>query len=283
MVGVDMRSSGAVLQISTSTVARRRASVLFNTMLSFLSTASGNLVPGRYDESMSAITPGRRRGPRKGDTREADILRTFEQLIGTKPLAAIGIDELALGAGISRSAFYFYFGSKDAVLSALIQELEADLMAEYADWYQGSGLVEAEASLRRSLTYVVALWQARGPLLRLVHLAADVPEPVQQFRARSMERQTRLTVERIERERAAGLAPAGPPSATALAIGMIQLRTALLSDAFAPEDDRAPTSDPAAVIEDVIAAQLRLLYGRVPEAGAATADSDVANPVGANL
>jgi AcrR family transcriptional regulator len=219
---------------------------------------------------MSATSPARRRGPRKGDTREADILRTFEQLIATRSPASIGIDELALGAGISRSAFYFYFGSKDAVLSALIQELEADLVAEHADWYQGTGLIEAEAALRRSMSYVVELWQARGPLLRLMHLAADVPEPVQQFRARSLERQKRLTTERIERERAAGLAPAGPPSAAALAIGLIQLRTALLSDAFAPEDDRAPTSDPAAVVDDVVAAQLRLMYGVVPPLGPAT-------------
>ena len=255
------------------------ASALFDTMSIFTSNASSGFVPTRYHEVMSATSPARRRGPRKGDTREADILRTLEQLIATKPFAAIGIDELALGAGISRSAFYFYFASKDAVLSALIQELEVDLMAEHADWYAGTGPVEAEAALRRSTSYVVALWQARGPLLRLMHLPADVPEPVQQFRARSQERQRRLTVERIERERAAGLAPPGPPSAPALASAMIQLRTALLSDAFAPQNDQPITTDPAAVIDDMVAAQLRLFYGRVPGVSATTSRAgDVTHP-----
>jgi AcrR family transcriptional regulator len=216
------------------------------------------------DEGMSETASGRRRGPRKGDTREADILRTFEQLIAVKSPAAIGVDELALGAGISRSAFYFYFASKDAVLTALIQGLEADLLAEHADWYDGTGPDEAADALHRSTSYVVGLWSARGPLLRLIFLAADVPEPVLEFRKRSLDRQRRLTMERIDRERAAGLAPPGPPSAAALASGLIQLRTALLSGAFAPEDDRPPASDPRELIEDLLAAQLRLLYGRVP-------------------
>src|SRR5690242_19466650 len=114
----------------------------------------------------------RRRGVRKGDAREADILRTFETLIATKPAAAIGIDELALGAGISRSAFYFYFASKDAVLTALLADLEESLLAENADWYDGGA---AEPALRRSLEHGVALWSARGPLLRLIYQSTTCP------------------------------------------------------------------------------------------------------------
>src|SRR5690242_10045406 len=127
----------------------------------------------------------RRRGARKGDAREADILRTFEELIATKPLSAISIDELALGAGISRSAFYFYFSSKDAVLTSLLDGLEESLLTENADWYEGQA---AEPALRRSLQYAATLWAARGPLLRLIYQATDVPEQVLQFRARSLDR-----------------------------------------------------------------------------------------------
>lgn len=200
----------------------------------------------------------RRRGVRKGDAREADILRTFESLIATKPLSAIGIDELALGAGISRSAFYFYFSSKDAVLTSLLDGLEESLLAENADWYEGGA---AEPALRRSLQHSAALWAARGPLLRLVLAGTDVPEPVLRFRARSLERQRRGTVRRIERERAAGLAPAGPPSPEILAAAMIQIRTGLFCEAFAPRDDQTGPVDPEPLIEDLLALMLRLLYG----------------------
>jgi TetR/AcrR family transcriptional regulator, ethionamide resistance regulator len=205
---------------------------------------------------------GRRRGARKGDAREAAILRTFEDLIATKPLSAIGVDELAIGAGISRSAFYFYFASKDAVLTSLLDGLEESLLAENADWYAGGA---AEPALRRSLDHGAALWSARGPLLRLIYQGTDVPEPVLRFRARSLERQQRAAVLRIETERAAGLAPAGPPSPEILAAALIQVRTALLCQAFAPEDGRpAAPVDTESLIEDLLALLLRLLYGAAP-------------------
>lgn len=203
---------------------------------------------------------GRRRGARKGDAREADILRTFEELIATKPLSAISIDELALGAGISRSAFYFYFSSKDAVLTSLLDGLEESLLTENADWYEGQA---AEPALRRSLQYGATLWAARGPLLRLIYQATDVPEPVLQFRARSLERQQRAAVRRIESERAAGLAPAGPPTPELLAAALVQLRTGLFCQAFAPDGDQPGPPDPDALIEDLLALMLRLLYGQM--------------------
>jgi AcrR family transcriptional regulator len=213
--------------------------------------------------SASSARDGRRRGARKGDFREADILRTFEALIATKPPAAIGIDELAVGAGISRSAFYFYFASKDAVLTALLADLEESLLAENADWYQGGA---AEPALRRSLEHGVALWSARGPLLRLIYQSDDVPEPVRMFRARSRERATRLTAERIERERAAGRAPAGPPSAEGLAAALLQLRTGVLCETFVPEVTpgfSATEVDAEALVDDLLATMVRMLYGQV--------------------
>jgi AcrR family transcriptional regulator len=207
---------------------------------------------------------GRRRGARKGDAREADILRTFENLIAVKPLSAIGIDELALGAGISRSAFYFYFASKDAVLTALLDGVEESVLAENADWYEGAA---AEPALRRSLQYSAALWSARGPLLRLLYQSADVPEPVLRFRARSLERQQQGAVRRIETERAAGLAPAGPPSAEFLAAALIQVRTGMFCRVFAPEGGQVAPVDPEPLIEDLLALMLRMLYGRDPGDG----------------
>jgi AcrR family transcriptional regulator len=223
--------------------------------------------PSAAHADATSAASGRRRGASKGDAREADILRTFEALIATKPLASIGIDELATGAGLSRSAFYFYFGSKDAVLTSLLDGLEEDLLAENADWYEGG---PAELALRRSLQHSASLWRARGPLLRLIFQAADVPEPVLEFRARSHERQLRTSTARIEREQVAGLAPAGPPSAELLAAGLIALRNGMLAQAFAPEDGQDPPADPEQVVEDLLAMLMRLLYGQVPTGAGTT-------------
>ncbi len=61
----------------------------------------------------------RRRTPRKGDLTEQAILDTAARLLAERPLSEIGIDELARGAGISRSSFYFYFASREALLRTL--------------------------------------------------------------------------------------------------------------------------------------------------------------------
>lgn len=67
-------------------------------------------------------TPRSRRttSHRKGDATERAILDTAERLLADVPLADISVADLARGAGISRSAFYFYFGSKNDVVLALL-------------------------------------------------------------------------------------------------------------------------------------------------------------------
>lgn len=76
---------------------------------------------------------GRRRGPSKGDRTEAAILDVAWGLLPEKPLSSITISDLAQGAGISRSSFYFYFESKDAVVLALAQRVGEDIRAKIGD------------------------------------------------------------------------------------------------------------------------------------------------------
>ena len=66
-------------------------------------------------------TPRSRRtsSHRKGDANEQAILETAERLLGASAFSEISISDLAASAGISRSSFYFYFGSKDEVLMTL--------------------------------------------------------------------------------------------------------------------------------------------------------------------
>ncbi|HKT02116.1 MAG TPA: TetR/AcrR family transcriptional regulator, partial [Rugosimonospora sp.] len=72
-------------------------------------------------------TPGRRRGPRKGDLREQAILDTAWRLLAVKPASTITVDELAAGAELSRSSFYFYFDSRDAAITALAARTAGEL------------------------------------------------------------------------------------------------------------------------------------------------------------
>jgi AcrR family transcriptional regulator len=67
-----------------------------------------------------APTGRRRNAPRKGDLRELAILDAAEKLLERDGFEPITVEQIAKGAGITRGALYFYFGSKQEVLTALV-------------------------------------------------------------------------------------------------------------------------------------------------------------------
>lgn len=164
-----------------------------------------------------ATSQGRRRGPRKGDLREAAILDTMADLLADRPLSALGVDELAQGAGISRSTFYFYFDSREAVLRALTARL-ADLVFEASASWLRRGDESPEEALRRALAAYLALWREHGPVLRAIANSCPGDPELMGFWSEAAQRFVAAAAEQIERERADGLAPPGPPSATDLAL-----------------------------------------------------------------
>lgn len=58
--------------------------------------------------------------PTKGDLREQSILATAETVLEEVGFDQMTIEAIAAGAGISRASLYFYFGSKQDVLTALV-------------------------------------------------------------------------------------------------------------------------------------------------------------------
>ena len=197
---------------------------------------------------------GRRRGPSKGDRRERAILDTARALLARKPLAEITIDELAAGAEISRSSFYFYFDSKLAVVVALLNSLTGELGADAGPWLDGTG--PDEPALRRSLTGLAALWTSHGRLLAGALAAAPGCPPIAEWRAGLRSAHVDRLAARIERDRAAGFAPDGPP-ARVLAEMVDDLRTATFAGGL---------DEPLRRVDDLVTVELRMLYGdlRIP-------------------
>lgn len=195
----------------------------------------------------------RRRGPSKGDLRERAILDTARELLAAKPLAEITIDELAAGAQISRSSFYFYFDSKLAVVVALLHGLSGELGRDSEAWLDGSG--PDVPALRQSLSALAVLWRDQGRLLAGALAAAPGCPPIARWRAGLREAHVERLAARITRDRLAGLAPDGP-APHVLAALIDDLRTA----AF------AAVRDPEGLVDDLVTVELRMMYGdfRVP-------------------
>lgn len=101
---------------------------------------------------MASATPGndspKSRGRRvarpSGTEREQAILSATKELLVTKSIQEISIDELMKIVGISRPGFYFYFPSKESVLLALLDRVleESTSVADELSQLRGDDPVE---------------------------------------------------------------------------------------------------------------------------------------------
>jgi AcrR family transcriptional regulator len=154
-------------------------------------------------------------GLRKGERREVEILDATERLLATIPFTQLTMDDIAKEAGSSRSSLYFYFASKEQVLTALHQRTYAE-MARTMDPIVDESAPLAEA-MRQALDRVRDNWRAHRDALRTFHETAMVsPEFEVEWRQRLEQHVTALTAI-IERERSAGRAAPSPPTAPAIA------------------------------------------------------------------
>jgi AcrR family transcriptional regulator len=181
---------------------------------------------------------------------EQAILDHAERLLAERPLASIGIDELAAAAGISRSTFYFYFASRDALLRTLAERITDELYRSSEAWLRRSD-EPPEAAIRRTLQANLALWRAHGPVLRATwHARAGDPELKRLWDAVSR-RFVDATAAQIERERATP----PPPDSRALAAVLIGMN----HNAFHEASTRSPRGD-RELVDTLTAVWLRTVY-----------------------
>jgi AcrR family transcriptional regulator len=208
----------------------------------------------------AAASRRRRQGPSKGDLKEAAILNAAWRLLAEKPMTSITIDELAAGAGISRSSFYFYFDSRDAVIRALADRTAMEL-GDTVLGAMGSRLPAREA-IGTMIGRLLARWRSDGPLMRAMDSLAEHDPALRQFWSNVTRDVVAECATGIERERAGGRAPAGPPTALDLAWALTHMywragHQTSLRPASAAEDER--------LVETLTIVTLRAIY--------ATADS----------
>lgn len=199
----------------------------------------------------------RRRGPSKGDLKERAILVTAERLLAKKSLHEISVDELARGAKISRPTFYFYFESKFAVVRALVEEIVEDTYAAALRWLERTDEPPDEA-IRSSIEVGTRHWRDHGPVLRAAVQTLEIFPEMERFWEIITRRFVDAVAVQIEREREAGLAPDGPPSAHALATALIWMDERCFYTASLGID---PSLSYDELIETLTTVWLRSIYG----------------------
>ncbi|QIK76084.1 TetR/AcrR family transcriptional regulator [Nocardioides piscis] len=149
-----------------------------------------------------------RRTANRGDQRRQALLTAFEELLAEQSLDEVKVADISSRAGVTRSAFYFYFENKAVAVTALMSDLYDDT-SEATDL-----LVKAEGEPEQRLRHVITtLFDAVDrthhtyrALLQARATSAQVRDIWEAGRAEFAS----MVAEMITRERAVGNAPAGP-------------------------------------------------------------------------
>ncbi|UGU32557.1 TetR/AcrR family transcriptional regulator [Mycolicibacterium smegmatis] len=126
---------------------------------------------------MTKSWPSRRSTPtvRKGDLREQQILDAAEGLLTTTGYADMTVADIAESIGITRAALYFYFGSKQEVLTALVART-VQVLRDRAAGAARDQTRPVDEAIGDALERTAELWRDHGPVMRMaVDLASTVP------------------------------------------------------------------------------------------------------------
>jgi TetR/AcrR family transcriptional regulator, ethionamide resistance regulator len=155
---------------------------------------------------------------------EARVLEATEALLAEgASYSELSIERIATRAGISRTAFYFYFHDRRELLMRLTEEVADLLYAEADAWWSGEG--DGPTELAHALRQVIALYRDHDVLLRAVVETAAVDEAVAGFWRALVGRFVEASRRRIEAEQAGGRIGPMPADEVAFALSWMTERT----------------------------------------------------------
>jgi TetR/AcrR family transcriptional regulator, ethionamide resistance regulator len=163
------------------------------------------------------------------------------------------IERIATRAGISRTAFYFYFRDKRELLLRLTEDVTQKLYTEGDLRFASDD--DPSVGLGRAIRNSAELYQQHGDVLRAVADAATTDEEMARFWHGILDRFIDATQARIEEEQRAGRGIPGDPRATAFALCWMTERTfhqqSVLGGPIAQED----------LLDALTAIWARVIYG----------------------
>ena len=130
--------------------------------------------------------------------REA-LLRLLSEGI---PFKKLTVDELARAAGLSRTAFYFYFPGKEQALMSAAAEVSGELYERADTWWHGEG--PPEELVRTALSGLLDVYVRHAPLLRAAVELTSYSQEFDDFYKSLLDRFVRATADHLRREQEAG-------------------------------------------------------------------------------
>ena len=199
-----------------------------------------------------------RRPVSQGDRRREALLRALDALLHETDLESITIADITARAGVTRSAFYFYFESKAACIAALGADIYVASIA--AAGHLSDDSLTPIRRIQRMVDDLFATVREHHYLYRAMLEARRHSGGIRELWDGYRESFVVPVARYIDAERSAGRAPAGPHSRT-LATVLLELSDRMLEN-IGPKDtpDERRRADALATI------WLRSIYGVAEQA-----------------
>jgi AcrR family transcriptional regulator len=123
------------------------------------------------------------------------------------------VADLIQAAGVSRGSFYFYFESKEGVVAALLERIVDEIHEAALPWLD-RGDTEPEPALRTAFDGALAMWRRHAPVLRATVESLQSDPAIRDLWGAVLDRFATEAAVQIEKDRAQGVAPDGPPART---------------------------------------------------------------------
>jgi TetR/AcrR family transcriptional regulator, ethionamide resistance regulator len=184
---------------------------------------------------------------------QASVLAATEELLAEgASFPDLGIERIATRAGISRTAFYFYFKDKQELLTQLTQELSDELYRQADIWFSGGE--DPRQEMHDALTAVWGVYRGHGPLVRAVVEASATDPGIASFWRALLGRFVDATAARLEQENP-GPTALGPAHPTAFAL------TWMVERAFYEQLVQGEPYPPQDLVDGMTGIFMRTVYG----------------------
>jgi TetR/AcrR family transcriptional regulator, ethionamide resistance regulator len=188
------------------------------------------------------------------------IVAATERLLAEQRLSQLSVADIIAAAGISRTSFYAYFGSKTAVVAEALRRVTDQVMVAVEPFLTDGGS-DPETAIRVSLERWVEVCTVHGALMRTVSEEWPHDDSLRALWSEILATFTAGTARVIRAARAAGQAPEGA-DADALAACLMWGYERVLHLALVGE--ARGLSEPAEIVEPLAQLMIGSVFGRAP-------------------
>lgn len=213
--------------------------------------------------AISAVRARRRaerENPAQTPDRRTTILEATGRVLASTDLHDLTVAQIMREADVARGTFYAYFESKYEVVAALLDEVMEQMYGLLRPYVERQPGVAADDAIRQVIAGSARLWSEHISVFRATHDHRHAVAELKREWLRVTEQFTDAVAAEIDREIAAGEAPAGRDTRQ-LAAALVWSTEHLLYVAGSGDDDDLPGEE--RIIDTLVQLWVGTIYGRM--------------------